>query len=121
MKKLLSLLLILTVSISFYAKDYVSDKQYYILKNSTEKIESNLGERLITIDESDNKAIIQVLSGKTITRTLQFVDEKVIEQGSEYDGYYTTSQGEKIIIGEDQIIFESNRTLGAVFFYEIKK
>lgn len=121
MRKLFALLIILSVSFSLYSQEYLSDKQYFILKNSTEKQEANHGARLISIDEANNKASIQVLSGKTITRTIQLVDEKITEQGKEYSSYYSTGQGEKIFVGEDEIVFEANRTLGAVFFYKLQK
>jgi len=121
MRKLFVLLIILSISFSAYSQDYLSDKQYFILKGSAEKQEANHGARLISVDEANNKASIQVLSGKTITRTIQLVDEKAIEQGKEYNGYYSTTQGEKIFVGEDEIVFEANRTLGAVFFYKLEK
>lgn len=121
MRKLFALLAVLFISGAIYSKDYVSDKQYYILKNSTETQEANHAERLISIDESSNKASIQVLSGKTITRNIQLVEEAITEQGKDYSSYYTTTQGEKILVGEDEIVFEANRTLGAYFFYKLKE
>lgn len=121
MRKLFALLIILSVSFSLYSKDYISDKQFFILKDSEEKQEANHGTRLISFDDENSKASIQVLSGKTITRNIRFVDEKSVEQGKEYGGYYSTTQGEKIFVGEDEIVFEANRTLGAVFIYNLEK
>lgn len=121
MRKLYALFIAFLISFPIFSKDYISDKQYFIFKNSTEAQEGKHAERLISIDESDNKASIQVPSGKTITRNIELITEKFTEQGKEYDSYYQTSQGEKIFIGDDEIVFEANRTLGAVFIYKLKK
>jgi len=119
MKKLFASVFILFISYSLYSQDYFSDKQYYILKNTTETLEAN-AERLIQLDKEKNKITIQVLSGKTITRNVKFVESKYEDAGVTYDGYYETTSGEKIYIKQDEIVFEANRTLGAEFTYKLK-